>query len=362
MVERLGDEFDFKVVAADHDLGDISPLQGVRAGEWTRVGKAAVYYVPRCSRGWFAVRDLIRSTPHDVLYLNSAFASWCSVYPLIARRIGAIPSVPAVLAPRGELSHGALQNRRTKKLAYLRLSGAISLYRDLVWQASSGLEAREIRSQMGPIADEIVVAPDLLPIVTVPKADLTMPESRASGPLRLAFVSRIDVKKNLLFLLQVLKSVRAQVDLSIVGPVSDPSYWHQCQRAIQSLPRNISASVMGPVRHEDVGAMFRSHDAFVFPTLNENFGHVIIEAMAAGTPVLISPNTPWAADSDGALEIVPLDQSEWKAAIEKWSQMSHAQLLARREAALRYARAYYADESALVSNRALFALAAERGR
>jgi glycosyltransferase involved in cell wall biosynthesis len=43
-------------------------------------------------------------------------------------------------------------------------------------------------------------------------------------------------------------------------------------------------------------------ELFVFPTLGENFGHVVLEALAAGTPVIVGCETPWAKlDSTGAV-------------------------------------------------------------
>ena len=52
---------------------------------------------------------------------------------------------------------------------------------------------------------------------------------------------------------------------------------------------------------------------FFFPTLGENFGHVIHESLAAGTPVLISDQTPWVGLSEkGAGWELPLDnKSAW---------------------------------------------------
>ncbi len=47
------------------------------------------------------------------------------------------------------------------------------------------------------------------------------------------------------------------------------------------------------MEHEKVHETFRRYDAFIFPTLSENFGHVIAEALMVGCPVIISDQTPW---------------------------------------------------------------------
>jgi glycosyltransferase involved in cell wall biosynthesis len=49
------------------------------------------------------------------------------------------------------------------------------------------------------------------------------------------------------------------------------------------------------------------------PTLGENFGHVFLEALAAGCPLIISDRTPWLRlDQKGIGWDLPLDKSdEW---------------------------------------------------
>jgi glycosyltransferase involved in cell wall biosynthesis len=108
---------------------------------------------------------------------------------------------------------------------------------------------------------------------------------------------------------------------------------------------------------------FARHDLFVLPTRGENFGHVIFESVAAGTPVLLSDQTPWRTDPDGAIETLPItDPRPWVEAIERWSVLGEGELAARRAAALRFARNYIATSPALEDNRSLFREAIALGR
>ena len=51
LVERLGDEFEFRIVAVDRDVGDTRPYPNVERGAWTRCGKGWVLYTsPRILR------------------------------------------------------------------------------------------------------------------------------------------------------------------------------------------------------------------------------------------------------------------------------------------------------------------------
>ena len=108
MVEQLGDDLDFRIITSDRDARDQDPYPGLRIDDWNRVGKAEVYYVSPNQCSVWALAKLINATPHDVLYLNSYFDLLFTIKPLIARRLGWLPALPVVLAPRGEFSPGAL--------------------------------------------------------------------------------------------------------------------------------------------------------------------------------------------------------------------------------------------------------------
>src|SRR5262252_5579256 len=67
MVELLGEEFSFRIVTSDRDLGDQLPYPDIQIGNWTCVRGAQVCYLPRDPmRLLRAFRDLLRETPHDL--------------------------------------------------------------------------------------------------------------------------------------------------------------------------------------------------------------------------------------------------------------------------------------------------------
>jgi glycosyltransferase involved in cell wall biosynthesis len=45
------------------------------------------------------------------------------------------------------------------------------------------------------------------------------------------------------------------------------------------------------ISHSELTALYRACDVFVFPSLCEGFGHVILEAMSSGLPVITTKNT-----------------------------------------------------------------------
>ena len=165
MVELLGDEFDFKIITYDRDLGMMEPYAGIVRDTWRNVGKAEVYYASKMSLRFLELRRLINSVKHDILYLNSFFSPTFTIKPLLLRYLKLIPDVGTIVAPRGEFSQGALKLKWWKKQLYILVSKALGLYRNLLWQASSGFEKKDIECAYSrakiSIALPIMVAPDL---------------------------------------------------------------------------------------------------------------------------------------------------------------------------------------------------------
>ena len=292
LVENLGDEFTFLVVSRDRDLGDTTPYQQAGTDDWYEMGKARVRYLGPKRQTLCAIAQLLRETPHDILYLNSVWDRYFTTVPLLILRLGGAPRPRRViLSPRGEFSPGALKLRHRVKKAYLWLTRSVGLYKGTIWQASTPLEAENIRQVMKISGNQFIkTASDL------PRKFKGNPEKQmvsAQGMLRIAFLSRISPMKNLYFALQVLQEVRANINFTIYGPNEDEHYWYKCSGLIDTLPDNVSVKVAGTVPSTDVVATLAEHDLFFLPTLGENFGHVIVEAFQAGLPALISDNTPW---------------------------------------------------------------------
>ena len=355
MVDHLGEEFRFRIVTCDRDDGDSGPYPGITPDAWNRMGKADVYYASphRLTPGAFS--RILNETVHDVVYLNSLLNPRFTIAVLALRRLRRIPPRPVVLAPRGEFSPSALAIKSLKKSLFLFSARLLSLYSDVVWQASSESEADDIRRVMGSTAGTVFVAPDLLPR---PKtADAPAPATRhESESLRVVFLSRIAPMKNLDFALEVMKRVRVPMVFDIYGIISDESYWRSCSDKIKEMPEHIKANYFGPVENFKVPGVLARYDLFFLPTQGENFGHVIYESLASGTPILISDRTPWSDIEDhGCGKALSLDEpDEFSLELERFSKMSiDAHTMLRRNAR-DYAVRIASNEDMLRMNRELF--------
>src|SRR3546814_1253981 len=147
---------------------------------------------------------------HNAVYINSFFDPQFATLPLIARQFGWAPSEPTViLAPRGEFSQGALAIKPMKKQAFIAASRVTGLHRSVIWQASTEIEAADIRRTMH--THDIIHATDLprSPFPLLPRH-----ERAAAGPLRIPFLSRTSPLKTLLFCLETLARDRKSTRLN----------------------------------------------------------------------------------------------------------------------------------------------------
>lgn len=68
--------------------------------------------------------------------------------------------------------------------------------------------------------------------------------------------------------------------------------------------------ILGTVPEDSMAELYRAGDAFVFPSLKEGWGLVVLEAMASGLPVIasnIDPLTEYLKDGENAILIPPMD-------------------------------------------------------
>jgi glycosyltransferase involved in cell wall biosynthesis len=95
---------------------------------------------------------------------------------------------------------------------------------------------------------------------------------------------------------------------------------------------------------------------FLFPTHGENFGHVIIESLSSGLPVLISDQTPWhdVTTYQAGFDVSNDDVEKYRQILNKFVQMNDKEYDIFRKGALNYANDYFNDSNILDQNRLLF--------
>lgn len=356
LVEHLGDEFHFKIITMNHDWKDAdNPYQSIRPSEWHKVGKADVFYIDAKKRSCSEFKSILNTIEYDIVYLNSFFSPNFTIRPLLFRRLQLIHDTPFILAPRGEFSDGALNLKLIKKKIYINLARLLGLYQRILWQASSVYEEADIRSRFDKNI-ELFIAPNLP--LALSSISSTTPKKvyKSQSTLKIVFLSRIAKMKNLKGALEVLKGLKGDIKFDIYGPIEDMIYWDECQATFRNFPQNIKIRHLGSVPHDNVMSIISEYDIFFLPTLGENYGHVILEALCAGCPVLISDQTPWRdLEKKKVGWDLPLEQPEqFHAVLQKCVDMSHEDYYEWSQNARKYGYHITKDNYAISQNRELF--------
>lgn len=161
-------------------------------------------------------------------------------------------------------------------------------------------------------------------------------ELRPSGPLRVLYVGSLGQRKGLSYLFASCAALGKHVSVTVIGrkPAAHCAALDQCLASVTWIPSCSHAEVL---RH------MAEHDVFVFPSLFEGFGLVLLEAMALGMPIIATAHTaaPDLLSADGHEGfIVPVQDST--AITEKLSLLCENRGLLRDQAnaAARRARTF----------------------
>ncbi|MGM0804976.1 MAG: glycosyltransferase family 4 protein [Bacillota bacterium] len=290
LVENLSNKFEFYIVALDRDKGDTVPFTNIVVNKWVQVGKAKVYYINPSALTWGRIAKIINSENFDILYLNSFFDYKLSIIPILLNKVKIINCKQIIVAPRGGFSTGALGLKSFKKKLLIIVSKLLKLHDRVTWHATAGTEKKDIQNIFGNRIN-IKTATNLTANYNELRYDKSLEKKK--GELKIIFISRIHPKKNLKSAIKFIKQLNGDIDFSIYGPIEDKIYWTECEKEIKKLPATVNVFYRGAVAHNEIHKIFKKHHVLLFPTLGENFGHVISEALIGGCPIIISDQTPW---------------------------------------------------------------------
>ena len=289
-VERFKNRFDFWVITRDHDSDRIQ-FDSVKVDEWNKIADVQVFYLSRKSVNISKLRELIQKVRPDSIYINSIFSTLSNLV-LVLHRLALIPSLNIVIAPEGELSEGALKLKPKKKRFYLKLAKVAGLHKNLIWKTTSEFEKIEAEAIKGK-GGKVFIAPNLPARTLADSYRQALKPEKKAGEVKMVFLSRFMRKKNFNWLFQAFDKVTGNLFIDIYGPLEDEDYWEETRQFIKKMSKNITIDYKGSIPYEKVVETIFDYHFFILPTLGENFGHVFVEALAAGCPLIISNRTPW---------------------------------------------------------------------
>lgn len=206
-------------------------------------------------------------------------------------------NIPIVSQPHGMLMQAAMESKRFKKSLALFLYQKRDLKSARRIIASSDLEYESLKRY--GLGKKVVVISN-----GVEKRHHSLDEAKLvnihknSNPERIRrvlFLSRIDKIKGLNNLIRAWSRVAADGwILTIAGPGDQKGkYLEEILTLIRELGIENRTEYIGEIYGQAKDSLFNVSDLFVLPTLSENFGIVVAEALSYGIPVITTKAAPW---------------------------------------------------------------------
>lgn len=263
-----------------------------------------VWYFPIQRPRWYhfsapmgrALRDLVRRS--DVVHIHSVFLWPTTVAAFWCRRYG----VPYIVAPHGLLDATTMSKAyegsrvsfasTAKKWAYLRTLGSRDLGGAAALHFVSHPERESTsRLRLSPRTHVILLGADAPPLPGVnDAAALRRQYPRLEGQKVVLFLSRLHPVKGLDVLAEAVGTLaEGRDDFSLVVAGGGAPEYEAEVRAIHDRHGLSERTVFtGMVLGDDKWRLLRAADVFVLPSHHESSPVAVMEATAAGTPVIIS--------------------------------------------------------------------------
>jgi len=277
IVESVKGNFD--ILTKSKDVGESQNYKNININKWNIIGENKIFYLN--SFPLIRIYKILKKEKYDVIYLNSLFAT-LSIYVCF---LTIFSKTKIILAPRGELNQNALSLKKFKKRIFKFLIKYYIKFRKVLFHATSKSEEKDIKDNFDVEVKTISNLPSKRP------GNINVPYKEEKY-LKIICVARISKMKNIHYAICRLKAIKqGNVIFDIYGTNEDDEYKKYCENI--SLNSNIKVNFKGNTPKEILNTKYKEYNLFFLPTLGENFGHSIIEAIQNHIPVLISDNTPW---------------------------------------------------------------------
>ena len=343
LVNLLGDDenLEFYVVCGLFDYGATDHLP-VEQEKWLKLGKAQVQYWHPKRLNLNTWKQVIEQLKPDVLHMQGLWSIKFSILPLLAaqRFSKAIPTVKIIVSPRGMLTPQALKQKQWLKAPVAWVLKRLSAYKNVVFHSTNDQETKEIAIYLGGGAFLFdnnpsstipqKLKPGTNPILQMPNVPRSLYRenreyTKTPNHLNWVFVGRISPEKNPMLLLQALQMLDCSSTGYFIGGYQNEPYFTEIQNAINNLPTQHQVKYLGELSANEIAEYLTQCDLLINTSISENFGHAMAEALSAGVPILVGPNTPWQQLWEAkAGEVAEYSAQGFAAAMDKFASMDSA--------------------------------------
>jgi glycosyltransferase involved in cell wall biosynthesis len=350
VVKTCSDEFDIYIVARNHDVGSKDVFPNLHTG-WKNIDGAMVKYIADNELNFDkkGLRNLLTNIKPDLIWFAGILTPQIR---LLTLRLGQEMHIPILLSPRGEVSADRIRIKGLKKKLYLFLTKYMGFYKESFYHATSDDEIIGLKKYVNATDDRIFLVPN----IGVPLQKQRENYIKNAGELRVVFIARIHMVKNIKLAIEAVCKMHSKVIFDVYGPLEQPEYWDECMEIVKNAPSNVCITYCGQLEPIDVGECFRNYDCFIFPTINENYGHSIAEALANSVPVVLSKDTtPWNSIDGCAGYVCPLDNiSAFTSALEKIAELNNEEYHSLQENVRNYYQITSNKDNAISGHKNMF--------
>ncbi|WP_419802965.1 XrtY-associated glycosyltransferase XYAG1 [Mucilaginibacter sp.] len=221
----------------------------------------------------------IKKTETTIIHIHA----WWNLVSIFTCLIAQLKNIPVVLSPRGTLSYYSFNKKHNLIKRWIHFLAGKKLLSNCYLHVTSEAEKTEILKLFQPKKIQVIAN-----FISFP-TNLEIKSDKKTLILKLLFMSRIDPKKGLEILLEALAGIDFPYHLTIAG-TGEQDYIIALQKIVAKNSMQPFVSWVGFQNQQSKFKILQQHDLLVLPSHNENFGNVVIESLAVGTPVLISKN------------------------------------------------------------------------
>ncbi|HZZ42808.1 MAG TPA: glycosyltransferase [Tepidisphaeraceae bacterium] len=262
------------------------------------------------------VDDLVAGC--DVVHIHALFEE----IQHQAARAAWLRKIPYVIRPCGMLDPWSLRQAKWKKKLYMAWRLRRNLNRAAGLHFTAALEA-DLTKPLHLKAPSIVEpnGVNLREFQDLP-APGTFREKHPElkGKKIVLFLSRIHPKKGLDLLIPAFARANLSDAMFVIAGPDAEGYGPTVQKLIADYHLQDRVMVVGPIYGSDRVAALTDADIFALPSYSENFGIAVVEALAAGRPVIISDQINIHAEitAAGVGAVIPLDIDRLAAELQRW--------------------------------------------
>lgn len=290
-------EGDFDIITNSTDVGSKIKYKTIKFNKWLNKENYRIKYLD--NNKFWNILKIVKGNNYNIIYLNSLFSKFSIMFYIASL----FTSTQIIIAPRGELNSNALNMKSLKKRVFILFFKLLCKIKGYKFHATSVNEQKDIKNKLKSNSVLISNLPSNIKI-----SNRTY--KKKVGNLNIMMVARINKMKNIHFAIQSISELEANnIVLDIYGPLEDIEYLKYCKNI--KVKKNIHVNFKGSKSKNELNYLYNNYDLFYSPTLGENYGHAIIEAIQNHLPVLISNNTPWVnLEKKGIGYDYPLDEFE----------------------------------------------------